>query len=226
MTVLTDVPQSGVYFQAGAIVKLVCRIEDIDGNPIPLQTATAMSISLLYPDRNTSVVFSASLYTDGSDGRIVYTTVNNGTDIDLSQVGLYLMQGQAVIGGIPLPPSYKTDFYVLENVTGNPSPPAQFTASAVILFDSNGARWAGTIVAGTLVWALTPSGPSNFLMFNSLVMKDPAGLYWTVTISTVGIPIATPGGSFINAVESFILMDSSAVSWVVTISEAGVLTAA
>lgn len=228
MTDITDVPDSEVYLQEGAIVMLVAQILDINtGLPVQLQVATGLSLTVLYPDRLTSQTFAAQLYTDGSDGRIVYITRNDGSTIDLSQVGLYQFQGNAVIGGVALPPSFKSDFYVLPNMSGNPTPPAIFSSSSLILFDSNGIRWGVTVnPSGALVRALTPSGPTNFLMFNGLVMKDAGGLYWTVSISITGVIQTTPGGSFTHALTSFILTDTNNRSWVITISEAGVLTPA
>lgn len=227
MTVITDVPQSGIYFQNGAIVQLVVQILDINtGLPVQLQTATALTISLLYPDTLTSQVFPATLYTDGSDGMIVYTTVNNGTQIDLSQVGLYHMQGSAVQGGVQLPPSYETDFYVLPNVFGG-NGMIQYTPSAIILFDNAGTRWVGIVPpsGGSLVWTAQQTGPSSFLQFNQLVMKDDSGVYWTQSISTLGVVTATAGGTFPDAVNSFLMSDINGKTWIITVTEAGTMVA-
>lgn len=224
---IVDVPESTYYFQQGAIVQLVAQFIDVNtGLPIPMQVATGMSISLLYPDEVTSQTFACSLYTDGSDGCIVYTTRNDGNTIDLSQVGLYKLQANAVIGGIQLPPSYQTDFYVNPNVNSNTAPPAIFTSSAIIIFDGNGVRWAGTIQSGSLVWTAQPTGPANFLWFNQLVMKDSDGIYWNVPISTAGVPQPAVGGTFPKAIESFIITDANGLAWIVTISTSGVLTPA
>lgn len=223
---ITDVPNSGIYFQQGAIVQLIVQIIDINtGLPVQLQTATGLSISILYPDRTTAQTFTAALYSDGSDGMIVYTTKNDGVTIDLSQIGLYQMQGSGVISGIQLPPSYATDFYVLPNAIGTVSPAPAYTPSAVILVDSASTRWGGTVnPSGTLTWAATPSGPSSFLYVSTLVMKDASGIYWTVSISTIGVVSTVPGGSFANALDYFLLTDTNGKSWVITMSEAGVLT--
>ena len=119
MSVITDVPQSGIYYQKGAIVQLIVQLLDQQtGLPIQLQAAMSLEVVLLLPDLLTVKMFPAQLYTDGSDGLIVYTTRNDGTIIDLSQVGLYQLQGTGVIGDIQMPFSYETDFYVLKNIVG------------------------------------------------------------------------------------------------------------
>lgn len=225
---ITDVPTSGIYYQEGAIVEIVLQIIDIEtGLPVQLQTASALSISILYPDLVTTQTFAAFLYTDGSDGRIAYITRNDGVNIDLNQVGLYQMQGNAFIGSVAIPPSYETDFYVLLNVFGNTNPPPAANQTALILYDTNNVRWAVTVdPAGALHSAATPVGPNNYLWFNLLVMKDPSGVYWQVGISTIGVIITTPGGTFPNALESFLLIDANNKSWVVTITELGVLITA
>ena len=234
MTVTADIPQSGIYFQQGAIVQLVAQIIDINtitptnpsGNPIQLQSATGMTISILYPDGATAQTFVASLYTDGSDGMVAYTTRNNGSTIDLSEVGLYKMQASAVLGGVQLPPSFETDFYVEPNVSGLSASPI-FNSSALIMFDVNNVRWAGTISAGALVFAATPMGPSQFLWFNRLSMKDSNGVIWNINVSTAGVQGATQAqGNVQDALSSFILNDVNGRSWVVTVSTAGVLTPA
>lgn len=227
MTVITDVPQSGIYFQQGAIVELIAQLIDaVTGQPVQLQTATGLTISILYPDGTTAQTFSASLYTDGSDGMIKYITKNDGVTIDLNQKGLYFMQGSGVIGGVSLPPSYETDFYVLPNVSGTTPPPLAYTPSAVIMFDSSNVRWAGTVSpSGTVSWAAAPSGPTAFIYLNQLVMKDQSGLYHLGSISTLGVFSAPAGGTFPSALENFILTDINGKSWVMTMSEAGALVA-
>lgn len=228
MTVITDVPESGIYFQQGAITQIIAQILDANtGEPIQLQTATGLSISVLYPDLISSQTFAAHLLTDGSDGKIYYTTVNDEDQMDLSQVGLYQFQGSAAIDGVISVLSYLNDFYVLKNAFTNISPPPPFNSSALILFDSTGVRWSMTVSPdGELPVVLQPSGPANYLQFNSLVMKDSDGLYWTVSVSTIGVISGTPGGAFQNAIESFFLTDINGTSWVVTIDTDGTLVAA
>lgn len=226
MTLLLDIPDSGIYFQQGAIVQLVVQLLDINtGLPIQLQAATALTISLLYPDLVTTQSFPATLYTDGSDGKIYYTTENDGTTIDLLEFGLYQMQGTAVVGGVQLPPSYRTDFYVLKNVFGGSTMPV-FTPSAVVMYDSSNVRWVGTVTSsGVLHWTALASGPNSFLQFNQLVMKDPNGVYWTLSISTVGVISGVPGGTFPEALESFFLADTANKTWIITVSDVGALVA-
>lgn len=225
MTVITDVPQSGIYFQQGAIVQIIAQILDATTDmPVQLQSATGLTISVLYPDRKLMKTFPATLYTDGSDGRIVYTTVNDGTTIDLSEVGLYNFQGGAVIGGVALPPTYFNDFYVLQNAFGGVVMPI-VTPTAVILFDLDNVRWVGTVTpsGGPLQWVAQTEGPDNYLQFNSLVMQDDTGAYRTFTISTLGVVSSVISGAFPNALTSFILADENNKSWIVKASEAGTL---
>lgn len=226
---ITDVPQSGIYYQQGAVVRIVVQfIDNATGLPIPLQTASGMAISILYPDGVTAQTFQASLFTDGSDGNIVYTTKNNGSNVDLSQIGLYQLQGSASVNGVALPPSYLTDFYVLRNVAGLSTTPI-FNSSALILFDPLGNRWGVTVsTLGALVVALTPTLPTNYLKFNQLVMQDANGVYWTVGVNSNGTfnTAVASGSGFAHALANFILSDANGVSWVVTISTAGVLSAA
>lgn len=75
-------------------IQLIVQFVDINGNVINLTGATSLKIKLEMPD-GTTKDFTASLYTDGSDGLIAYTT----TTSDLSQVGYYYVQGKATVGG-------------------------------------------------------------------------------------------------------------------------------
>lgn len=224
---IVDVPTSGIYFQRGAITQLVFQIIDRNtGLPVQLQTASALTISIRYPDDSTSRDFVASLYTDGSDGRIVYTTHNDGdSDIDLTQVGLYEIQGRGTIGGVQLPESSEDDFYVLANADDDGTQPVAYTSSAFVLFDENNARWAITIdTDGDLVKTKQPTGPANALTLHNLVLKDDTGIYWTVTIDATGELHIDQGGTFETAIDRITLIDSAAVTWLITVSEAGVLT--
>jgi hypothetical protein len=225
--IITDVPNSGIYYQQGAIVQIVVELIDAETDlPVQLQAAMGLSVSVLYPDLVTSQTFSGTLYTDGSDGKIAYTTRNDGSTIDLSQVGLYQMQGNATIGGVMLPPSYATDFYVLTNVLGISSLPV-FNSTAMLFYDSSGIRWALTISpSGVQSVALQPALPANFIYFHGLVMKDPAGVFWAASMSLAGVLTWAPGGSFTQALSSFSLNDSNGRSWLFTIDESGVLQAA
>lgn len=225
MTQITDIPNSGIYLQRGSILQLVIQLIDLNtGLPLQLQVATGLTISMLYPDLDTSIDFVASLYTDGTDGRIVYTTQNTEDQIDLSQVGLYHIQGSVTIGGVPQPPSQETDFYVLANANETGTPPNAYTASAFILFSPNGTRWA-TVCTGApaLVSAAQATGPINALTLGTLVMRDDTGVYWTVTITNLGVLESTPGGNFQDSIDRFTLVDTSGVTHIITISEDGEL---
>jgi hypothetical protein len=228
LTVIANVPQSGVYFQRGSIVQLVIQlIDQATGLPINISTATSMSIFLLYPDLALERQFVAQLYTDGTDGRIVYTTQNSMSNVDLSEVGLYQMQGQVVIGGVTQPPSYNTDFYVLPNTfdTGGSQPIV--SASGIVLFDTNNVRYVtGVSPAGVIGPPVAQqSGPPNALILHNWVMKDSNGVYWQITVTTAGALVTAQGGNFTQALESLTLMDVNGVSWVITISTSGVLVA-
>lgn len=229
MTVLTDVPESGIYMQRGAIVQLIVQMLDYTTKqPIQLQTATGLSISVAYPDGVTFQTFEAHLYTDGSDGQIYYTTQNDGSTVDLFETGLYHFQGNAVVGGVYVPPSYQDDFYVLPNAMGVPSV-VTYPPSVLVLSDPAGIRWGMTVnTSGTISAPVLLSNlPTNSLWFESLYMKDSNGVTWSVMVSTMGVLTTTVVTSQIDsALNSLILNDSGGRAWVVTISTDGVLGAA
>lgn len=227
---ITDIPNSGIYFQVGAITNLIVQILDVNtGVPVPLQTATNMVISILYPDGITARDLPATLYTDGSDGCISYVTQNDGlSNIDLTQIGMYKIQGQATIAGIPLPPSYESDFYVNSNVDDVGTPPIAYTSSALIFFDITNVRWAMTVSTGGAI--SNPStarltGPINSLTLNAIVMQDSDGILWTITMATNGHYVATVGGNVAQLIHDLVLLDSVSHAWVLTISTLGVLIA-
>ena len=101
------IPQAMQQFQYGAAVKLVVQFIDpvataaANGTPVPLNIAgaTDLLVCLLFPDTVTSQNFSGTFLTDGSDGQIYYITVYN---TDLSQIGLFQIQGKATLGGSPI----------------------------------------------------------------------------------------------------------------------------
>lgn len=226
---ITDIPLSGVYYQKGAITEIVVQFLDFStGLPVQLQVATGLMIAIEYPDGSTTQIFNATLFSDGSDGMIVYTTRNDGMGvIDLSQVGLYHVQGYAAIGSAQLPPTSESDFYVLPNIVQEGQPSGGFSASAIIFFDSNNTRWALTVDgSGGLHFVATPTGPATFLYLSRVVMQDSNGVYWTIVKNTDSSYTATPGGSFTQALQSFILNDVNGKGWIVTISTSGVLVAA
>lgn len=221
-----DVPYSGVYLQVGSIVQLVVQLIDLStitpdnptGDPIQLQTAENLIISILYPDLSSKLTVPAKLYTDGADGRIVYTTVNNGTTaVDLSEVGLYKIQGRATIGGIVLPPSLETDFYCLPNVEGSDMPPTAYTVSAVAFISGSGDRWVMTVdTTGDLLLNPVAFGPNNALTVHTFVLKDDNGIYWTYTVDDNGILTPAQGGNYQQSIDILAMVDTAGMTWVVT----------
>ena len=226
---IENAPATGVYLQVGAITMLVVEFLDVNtGLPIQLQTATDLTLSILYPDGVTARDLVAELYTDGSDGMICYTTQNDGaSNIDLTQVGLYLVQGFASIGGQRIPPTELTDFYCLPNVGDIGAPPLAYTSSALIFFDANNVRWAMTVgTGGALTATARLTGPSNSLTLNQVVLQDSDGVYWTITMGTDGTYVATVGGTYEQSIDNLVLLDAVSRAWVVTVSTAGVLLTA
>lgn len=68
--------------------------------------------------------------------------------------------------------------------------------SAIILYDSSLVRWAVTIGSdGNLVTTVTPSGPSNVLEVDPLVLQSDNGTLYQLTIATSGNLITTVVGS-------------------------------
>lgn len=192
--------------------------------PVNLVGATNLSIILGYPDNVTVQVFAAALLTDGTDGKIVYTTVAN---VDLVQSGVFRIQGAATLAGNLLPPTEVGYLKVLPNIIVLGGPPMNVSPSAVILFDTSNVRWAGTVNAnGVISWVAQPVPYGIFLQFTSLVMKDQSGLYHTITISTLGVQSGTVGGAFVNALDYFFMNDINGKTWVITVNESGILVAA
>jgi xanthine/uracil/vitamin C permease (AzgA family) len=89
---MTQVP--AITAQVGDEIELLVQFVDSAGAIISLAGGSNLFIKLEYPD-GTTQDFGASLFTDGTDGIIAYTT---GTS-DLNQVGYYFIQGKATVGG-------------------------------------------------------------------------------------------------------------------------------
>ncbi len=70
------------------------KVVDQDDNVVDVSTATTKQIILRGPDK-VDRVFDASLYTDGTDGIIVYVT----DDGDLNVPGRWRIQAFIAIGG-------------------------------------------------------------------------------------------------------------------------------
>ena len=76
-------------------IQLITTIKNSDGvTPINLSTATNLTIYIYRPDSEL-IVGPASLVTDGTDGRIQYTTQTT----DLTVPGIYRIQATYQIGG-------------------------------------------------------------------------------------------------------------------------------
>lgn len=114
------IPQAMQEFQFGAVVRLIVQFIDpiataANNNvPVPLDIAgaTDLLVCLLYPDTSTSHNFTGTFLTDGTDGQIYYDTVYN---TDLSQLGLFQIQGKATLGSNPILTA-KGYFQVVTNV--------------------------------------------------------------------------------------------------------------
>lgn len=76
-------------------VALVVTVVDQAGDPVDLTAAIGMKIRLQRPDA-TVAEFDATLYTDGSDGKMVYATAAAN---DLDQAGEWGIQGTYTLAG-------------------------------------------------------------------------------------------------------------------------------
>ena len=107
--------QSFQTVQVGDVgVSLIVSILDPDDVIVDLQAATTKIIRLGFPD-STSKDFAASFLTDGSDGKLVYKTL----DGDITKAGCHQVQGIVTIGG-ETRSSTVSAFNALENI---PTPP-------------------------------------------------------------------------------------------------------
>lgn len=106
-----DFTQPNQSCQVGDVaVVLVVQIVDQFGTVIDVSAATNMVIKLGMPD-GTSKNLTAVLYTNGTDGKIKYTTITG----DLGQVGAYRIQGKLNVAG-GLKSSFVGAFSVLDNI--------------------------------------------------------------------------------------------------------------
>ena len=106
-----DFTESNQTCQLGDVgVALVVQIVDPEGAIINISAATNMKIKVRMPD-GTSKNFTAVLYTNGSDGKMLYTTLAG----DLGQAGTYAIQGKLSVGG-GLKSSFVGTFDVLDNI--------------------------------------------------------------------------------------------------------------
>ncbi len=72
-------------------------INQSTGLPADISAGTELKIRLGYPD-GTSADFDAELYTDGTDGKMVYVT----GDGDLAQSGINTLQGLITLSSNPI----------------------------------------------------------------------------------------------------------------------------
>lgn len=99
------------YNDVGTIFTLT--IVDDDGDAVDVSGGTSINIVFLRPDE-TSVTKTAVFVTDGSDGQIKYTTV----DQDLIQAGRWHIQGYVNIGDTTIFHSEIDTFVVGCNLDG------------------------------------------------------------------------------------------------------------
>ena len=103
--------QSFQTCQVGDIgVAIVVQVVSVDETPIDLRAATVKIIRIGYPD-GTSEDFAAEFLTDGSDGKLVYTTV----DGDIAEAGEHQVQGIVTLNGT-IRSSTVSAFQALENI--------------------------------------------------------------------------------------------------------------
>lgn len=92
-------PMTDLYPEDGAQVgdvglQIIVQVLDQNGAVIDIGGAVALKIKLLKPD-GTTLDKTASFLTDGSDGKIYYTTIVG----DLNQAGLWQVQGKLTLDG-------------------------------------------------------------------------------------------------------------------------------
>ena len=92
---IPQVPSDKDHIQAGA-TNLALKLQIREGNsPLDISTASTKIIVLEKPD-STLISASASFFTDGADGILVYYTSGS---TDLEQEGDYNMQSYLVMAG-------------------------------------------------------------------------------------------------------------------------------
>lgn len=221
MNVITNVPESGIYIQRGSIAQLIAQLIDINtGEPILLQAATALFIDVVYPDRGGTRTFPAKLYTDGADGKIFYTTQNDGLGYsDLNQVGLYNLQGRASIGNVPLPPSYVNDFYVMGNAMDLATTPVNFP----VLRANDGTFWQIYILRGGQLDILQTDGTTDAV--DIIYLVDSGGQNWSLVAMRTGTDDANLVTEMVTgpfpADQQIYLVDSIKKQWVVNVLPSG-----
>lgn len=98
------------FAQVGDVgTQLIVTCLDQNGDIIDIAAAATLVIKLGYPDETTTKDCTASLYTDGSDGNMVYVTQAN----DLNQAGLYTVQGKFSFASGPVLTSGNPSFLLV-----------------------------------------------------------------------------------------------------------------
>lgn len=85
--------------QSSQGITVVVQVLDSDSNPVNLRLATSLRIITVRPS-GVTLESAASLYTNGLDGKMAYTTsttVPPGTGLD--EVGTWLVQGKLTLSG-------------------------------------------------------------------------------------------------------------------------------
>lgn len=77
-------------------VFLVTINDCVAGVPTVLDVSSATTLQLIFQSPSgTSTTQTASLYTDGTDGKVTYTSISG----DIDEVGTWRLQASVVIGG-------------------------------------------------------------------------------------------------------------------------------
>ncbi len=85
-----------VHYNDIGTLFLVTVNDCVSGTAAVLDVSGASTIELIFKSPSgASTTQSATLYTDGTDGKITYTTV----DGDLNEVGTWRIQAKVVVGG-------------------------------------------------------------------------------------------------------------------------------
>lgn len=94
---------------------------------------------------------------------------------------------------------------------------------AFILTDSDGVRWAVTVLptTGNLFTEVAPSGPSGALSMHSIILKDPTGDLWSVTILPTGNLFTAEYVGYIPGIERIPIIDDDGITWIVSIDDTG-----
>ncbi len=87
-------PIATQFAQVGDELRLIVQFVDQDGVVIDLAGNSLIEIKIGYPD-GSSVDKTATLLTDGTDGKIYFDT--QAADLNVS--GFYVIQGKATVGG-------------------------------------------------------------------------------------------------------------------------------